>query len=99
MSEGQLRNGKRMDGIYTLTLALNTESVATFITTCFLKKTNKTSYIFRSSSYLNHKYRPRRLAPAIRTMRVMGGGDVATEGWEQIPATSLSLYLPVKIFR
>ena len=42
MSVRQLSNGKRMDGIYTPTLALNTESVATFITTCYLKKANKT---------------------------------------------------------
>jgi len=31
-----------MVGVYTPTLALNTESVATFITTCYLKKANKT---------------------------------------------------------
>jgi len=42
MSVRQLSNGKRMDGIYTPTLAPNTESVATFITTCYLKKANKT---------------------------------------------------------
>jgi hypothetical protein len=43
MSVKQLSNGKRMGGVCTLTLALNTESVATFITTCFLKKANKTN--------------------------------------------------------
>jgi hypothetical protein len=41
MSVKQLNNGKRMDGVYTPTLALNTESVATFITTCYLKKASK----------------------------------------------------------
>jgi len=44
MSVRQLSDGKRMDGIYTPTLALNTESVATFIITCCLKKVNKTCW-------------------------------------------------------
>jgi hypothetical protein len=42
MSVEQLSNGKRMDGVYTPTHALNTESVATFIITCYLKKARKT---------------------------------------------------------
>ncbi len=46
MSVKQLSNGKRMDGIYTPTLVLNTESVATFITTCYLKKVSKTNFLF-----------------------------------------------------
>jgi len=42
ISVKRLSNGKRMDGIYTLTLALNTESVATLVTTYSLKKADKT---------------------------------------------------------
>jgi len=37
---------QKMDGAYTLSLALNTESVATFITTCYLKKASKISFLF-----------------------------------------------------
>jgi len=43
MSAKRLRNGKRTVGVYTPTLALNTESVAMFITICCLKKANKES--------------------------------------------------------
>ena len=41
MSAKRLRNGKITVGVYTLTLALNTESAAMLITTCCLKKANK----------------------------------------------------------
>jgi hypothetical protein len=37
----QLRNGKRTGGIYTPIIALNTESVATFITTYCLRKVSE----------------------------------------------------------
>jgi hypothetical protein len=46
MSAKPLGNGKRMDGVYTPTIALNTESVATLITTCYLKKASKTNSLF-----------------------------------------------------
>jgi len=41
MSEKQSRNGRRTVGAYTPTLALNTESVAMFITTYYLKKVSR----------------------------------------------------------
>jgi hypothetical protein len=37
----RLKNGKIKVGVYTPMLALNTASVAMLITTCYLKKANK----------------------------------------------------------
>jgi hypothetical protein len=47
-SEARSKNGKRTDGVFTPTLALNTESVATFITTCYLRKASKEYKLNRS---------------------------------------------------
>jgi len=68
----RLRNGKRTVGIYTPTLALNTQSAARFITTCYLKKANRTKTTFflekeetpislLSSARAKVKVRPKRL--------------------------------------
>jgi hypothetical protein len=42
----RLGNGKRTVGVYILMPALNTESAATLITTCYLKKANRISFPF-----------------------------------------------------
>lgn len=68
MSVKQLSNGERMDGIYTPILTLNTESVATFITVCYLKKANKTcAREFQAkrkpSMYLHFKQEPQTEKP------------------------------------
>jgi hypothetical protein len=46
MWEKQLSNGRRMGGVCILILALSTESVVTFIITCYLKKASKTNFLF-----------------------------------------------------
>jgi len=76
MSVKQLSNGKIMDGVYTRTLALNTESVATFITTCYLKKASKSSGVRREPDRHEHSLGSKR-GRALRN-RKKGAGEPLT---------------------